>query len=186
MGKIDKLQQARMDGMVRALDIVEAKGADALKEEIRFRNATGMQLDIDIEKANETMAMVARRMYMIFVTVAMWTIHELWHHGKKGLHDFKNRFNEYVQELNAVDYYGGRWIRFKDMATELNTKYDMDLNLDEIATVDELNDRADIRVKRVTIPAIYELLKRYQFEEAAEFIKEFWGKEFFDGKEEIK
>lgn len=180
MGKIDKLQQARMDGMLRALEIAKDKGIDALEAEIRFRNATGLQLDVDMEAAEAAVAKVAERIYMTFSTVTMWSINQLWHHGKKGLHDFEETFNSYVQDLNAVDYYGERYIRFRDMAAELNEKYDLDLSMDHVVEVDELNDSSDIRIRRVTIPSIYELLKRNRFEDAAEFIKDFWGKEFFE------
>ena len=179
MGKIDKLQQARMDGMCRALEITKDKGVDALEAEIRFRNATGLQLDVNMEAAEAAIAKVAERIYMTFSTVTMWTINQLWHHGKKVLHDFENTFNSYVEDLNAVDYYGERYVRFRDMAAELNEKYDLDLSMERITEVDEINDHADIRIRRVTVPSIYELLKRNKFDDAAEFIKEFWGEEFF-------
>lgn len=64
MGKIDKLQQARMDGMCRALEITKDKGVDALEAEIRFRNATGLQLDVNMEAAEAAIAKVAERIYM--------------------------------------------------------------------------------------------------------------------------
>ena len=155
------------------------KGVDALEAEIRFRNATGLQLDVNMEAAEAAIAKVAERIYMTFSTVTMWTINQLWHHGKKGLHDFENTFNSYVEDLNAVDYYGERYVRFGDMAAELNEKYDLDLSMERITEVDEINDHTDIRIRRVTVPSIYELLKRNKFDDAAEFIKEFWGEEFF-------
>ena len=42
MGKLDEYASGRADGLQMALKLVEADGMDALREEIRFRNITGI------------------------------------------------------------------------------------------------------------------------------------------------
>ena len=42
MGKIDEYASGRKDGLLLALKIVEEDGVDALREEIKFRGAKGI------------------------------------------------------------------------------------------------------------------------------------------------
>jgi len=52
------------------------------------------------------------------------------------------------------------------------------LDLDAAATVDSINN--DRFEKRASVPALYELLKREGYEDAAEFLKEFLKEAFED------
>lgn len=151
-------------------------GIEALEEEVRFRNATKLQIDIDTKKADKIYRDMLEKMYATYTTACYWTLNNLWHHGKKGLRAFKDEFDSHVLTLNMVDYYGERYVRFKDMAKELNEKYDLRIDMDRVEDVDTLNDRA--MDMRASIPAIYELLKGNGHEEAAGFLKEFFKEAF--------
>lgn len=44
MGKIDKMEQARREGMSYALRVAKEQGVDGLEQELRRRNATGLPI----------------------------------------------------------------------------------------------------------------------------------------------
>lgn len=176
MAKIDKVQQARMDGFASAYEIAKSKGIEALGEEVRFRNATKLQFEIDENKANEIYRDIMEKVYATYTTVCYWTLNNLWHHGKKGLRAFKEAFDSYVMTINMIDYYGQRYLTFKDMAAELNEKYDIGIDMDRVDEVDLANNRnMDMRA---SIPAVYELLKGRGYEDAAGFIRSFFPEAF--------
>lgn len=176
MGKIDKWQQARMDGLARGLEIAKAGGIEALEQEVKFRGATKLQMDIDRELANGIFRDIMEKVYATYTTACYWTLNNLWHHGKKGLKAFKNAFDSHVITLNMLDCYGGRYVRFREMAAELNDKYDIGIDMERVQEVDLANDRGvDMRA---SIPAIYELLDRQGYKEAAAFIRSFFAEAF--------
>lgn len=59
--KIDTSYQARMDGMVYALRLVEKEGIEALKKDIEFRGANFVPLEINRETMEEIYGMLAAR-----------------------------------------------------------------------------------------------------------------------------
>ena len=179
MGKIDKWQQARMDGLARGLEIAKAGGIEALEQEVKFRGATKLQMDIDRELANGIFRDIMEKVYATYTTACYWTLNNLWHHGKKGLKAFKEAFDSHVMTLTMVDCYGGRYVRFREMAKELNDKYDLGIDMDGVMKVDFINDRGTDM--RASIPAIYILLHDRGYEDAAAFIRSFFAEAFEEG-----
>ena len=182
MAKIDKIQQARMDGLVRGLEIAEKKGIDELKKEVKFRGATKLQFEINMGKADEIYRDMLDKVYATFTVVCYQSIHDLWGYGEKRLKSFKDKFDSYVETLSMVDYYGYRYIEFRDMAKKLNEKYNLDINMDKIEQVDILNRNS--MDMRASIPAIYELLKQNGYTDASLFLKEFFPEAFKNRLEE--
>lgn len=53
MGKIDEYASGRNDGLQLALKIVEEDGVDALREEIKFRGAKGINTAMSKKELNK-------------------------------------------------------------------------------------------------------------------------------------
>lgn len=53
MGKIDEYASGRNDGLLLALKIVEEDGVDALREEIKFRGAKGINTAMSKKELNK-------------------------------------------------------------------------------------------------------------------------------------
>ena len=178
MGRIDKDTRLRVDGMRRALEIVEEKGIDALRAEVKMRGSLGIPCAITREKAVESFHLLASRMYATYVSTAAMAVHDVFGAGEDRLKRWKARLDWYVQQVSTIDDYGDKWMDFRDMAKDLNDRYHLGLDLDAAATVDSINN--DRFEKRASVPALYELLKREGFEDAAEFLREFLKEAFED------
>ena len=183
MGRIDKETRLRVDGMRRALEIVEEKGVEALRAEVRMRGSLGIPCAITREKAVESFYLLASRLYATYVSTAAMAVHDVFGAGEDRLKRWKARLDWYVQQVSTIDDYGDKWMDFKDMAQELNDRYNLGLDLDAAATVDDINN--DRFERRASVPAIYDLLKREGFEDAAEFLKDYLKEAFEDEKRAV-
>lgn len=94
--KIDTSYQARMDGMVYALRLVEKEGIEALKKDIEFRGANFVPLEINRETMVEIYGMLAARITQTMLTMVLATLRDSKGWGRKRLKDFKERFEKKV------------------------------------------------------------------------------------------
>ena len=183
MGRIDKDTRLRVDGMRRALEIVEEKGVDALRAEVKMRGSLGIPCAITREKAVESFHLLASRLYATYVSTAAMAVHDVFGAGEGRLKRWKARLDWYVHQVSTIDDYGDKWMDFKDMAQELNDRYNLGLDLDAAATVDDINN--DRFERRASVPALYDLLKREGFEDAAEFLRDYLKEAFEDEKRAV-
>lgn len=183
MGKIDKETRLRVDGMRRALEIVEEKGVEPLRAEVRMRGSLGIPCAITREKAVESFRLLASRLYATYVSTSAMAVHDVFGAGEDRLKRWKARLDWYVQQVSTIDDYGEKWMDFKDMAQELNDRYNLGLDLDAAATVDDINN--DRFERRASVPALYDLLKREGFEDAAEFLRDYLKEAFEDEKRAV-
>lgn len=183
MGRIDKDTRLRLDGMRRALEIVEEKGVEALRAEVKMRGSLGIPCAITREKAVESFRLLASRLYATYVSTSAMAVHDVFGAGEDRLKRWKARLDWYVQQVSTIDDYGEKWMDFKDMAQELNDRYNLGLDLDAAATVDDINN--DRFERRASVPALYDLLKREGFEDAAEFLRDYLKEAFQDEKRAV-
>lgn len=84
MGKVNEYASGRADGLQMALKLVEEGGIDALKQEIQFRNITGINTVMckkEVEKATERIKeMTCDTIQSLMVP----TIHDEFESGKTG------------------------------------------------------------------------------------------------------
>ena len=92
--KIDTSYQARMDGMVYALRLVEKEGIEALKKDIEFRGANFAPLEINRETMVEIYGMLAARITQTMLTMVLATLRDSKGWGEKRLKDFKEMFEK--------------------------------------------------------------------------------------------
>lgn len=176
MGRIDKDTRLRLDGMVRALEVAERGGIEALRAEVRMRGATGIPCTFTLEKSREIWRTMAGRIYSTYASSAAMSIHDVFGAGQDRLKRWKKRFDWYVQQVSTVDGYGQKWMDFEDMARELNDRYHLGLDEDVAKAVDNINN-SQLEM-RASVPAICELLRREGYEAAAEFLHGFLPEAF--------
>lgn len=94
MGRMSKEEMARMEGMLYAYRIASKDGVEALEEELKKRNITGISLNVshkEMEKATEKMQEMLFDTFMCF-TVGI--LHDRYGFGSKRAKEFTDHFNE--------------------------------------------------------------------------------------------
>lgn len=118
MSSINKEMQARTEGMTYALRIAKEKGLEELEKEIKFRNLTGISLNLsrkDLNKASEKIKEMTMDTFTI-LTVAV--LHDEFGFGEKRCQRFIDRMNKkaecMIDDLCTWDDY------IKSIKEELN------------------------------------------------------------------
>lgn len=174
MAKSDKkIHEQRMSGAVWAWDYIKREGMEAFEKQLKFRNATFIPLEIDEEKVKCILDMITTRIYNSYVTCVYKVLNEDFNFGEKRLKHFRDRFNETCKDVTMVDGYGERLYSFYDYASELNAKYNLDINLDKVEEVDNINLRS--MDTRANVHDIELLLHDHGYGEAAAFLVQYLG-----------
>lgn len=179
MAKIDKFQQARMDGMVRALYIAKTGGIDALEDEVKFRNAVPVPFELDKKYAGQVLDGCAERIYSTFTTVVYKALHEEFGFGAKRLQAVESKIQHDCEEIDSVDPYGYRYLEFTDIAKEYNKLYGLHINTDATKKSDDLTSRS--KDLRMSVRAVHEWLVQNGFDDAAVKFRE-WFPEALGGR----
>lgn len=87
MGKIDEYASGRNDGLLLALKIVEEDGVDALREEIKFRGAKGINTAMSKKELNKACTKIKE------MTLSVATLHDEFDFGAKRCQRFIKRAN---------------------------------------------------------------------------------------------
>nr|DAD86139.1 MAG TPA: hypothetical protein [Siphoviridae sp. ctGyV19] len=118
MSSINKEMQARTEGMTYALRIAKEKRLEELEKEIKFRNLTGISLNLsrkDLNKASEKIKEMTMDTFTI-LTVAV--LHDEFGFGEKRCQRFIDRMNKkaecMIDDLCTWDDY------IKSIKEELN------------------------------------------------------------------
>lgn len=93
MGKVNEYASGRADGLQMALKLVEEGGIDALKQEIQFRNITGINTVMckkEVEKATERIKEMTCDTVLALMVL---TIRDEFDFGRKRLERLIMRFN---------------------------------------------------------------------------------------------
>ena len=93
MAKIDKLEQARREGMAYALKIAKENGIDGLEEELRFRNIIKAPIAISRPKCDEMIAHIAMNVIDTVTILSAMTLRDEFDFGKQRIQRFVERFN---------------------------------------------------------------------------------------------
>lgn len=177
MAKKDKelkaIMQYRFDGMDYALRIVKSKGVDALEKDLEFRKMTFTPLELSIDWVNDILHDVFTRIYNSYGVAVFKVLNETFGFGKERLHRFQKDFNATLNDIATTDNYGEMLYTFSDYAKIYNKKYDMDIDMDKLETVEALN--YENSNSGVNMRAVEELLSEHGFKDAADFLIEFMG-----------
>ena len=123
MGKVDEYASGRADGLQMALKLVEEGGIDALKQEIKFRNITGINTVMckkEVEKAtNKIKAMTCDTI----LALSVLTIRDEFDFGRHRCERFIKRFNGKTECL--LD----DMLKWKDVLDTVREEMGIDLSI---------------------------------------------------------
>lgn len=95
----DKINDARMAGMLYALKIVQEKGVEGLKEEIKFRSYTKISIAVDRREADKTIDRIKNCTIDTIKILAIMTLKDEFGFGTKRINQFIKRFNDKTECL---------------------------------------------------------------------------------------
>lgn len=93
MGKIDKMEQARREGMSYALRVAKEQGVDGLEQELERRNASGLPIAYKRETLQEAWDNVKMQTLDMVCLVAEMVLRDEFDFGKARLERFRKRFD---------------------------------------------------------------------------------------------
>ena len=106
MGKIDEYASGRNDGLQLALKIVEEAGVDALREEIKFRGAKGINTAMSKKELNKACTKIKEMTLDTMLTLSVATLHDEFDFGLDG----KSWYYVFSENM----------IRYEDIDTEMS------------------------------------------------------------------
>ena len=99
MAKVNELMDGRNQGLVMALKVIKDGGIKALEEEIKYRNLSGVSLNItktELEAATYKMKMHATE---VAIVISMVALLEEFQFSKYQVQKFKKTFDD---KVNAI------------------------------------------------------------------------------------
>lgn len=172
MAKVDKLLQARIEGMIAACKIAKEKGLDALEKDIKMRNILKVDLWARKGEVDELYGNISKNCYTSIMVTMLYTLNKVFGFGKDRLHKLKNEFDENANELLDLDRWGEHYTTFKEYEAFLHDKYGFDFSEKAISELDLSNKRLNPEYKRCELSAICDLLDASGYNDAATFLRE--------------
>lgn len=115
MSKLDKYMQGRTEGMEFALRLAKDKGIEELEKEVRFRNRTGVSLNLTRQEIASGSENIKNMTFDTMLAMSMMVLRDEFDFGKIRLRRFKDRFTEKTASL--VDDYC-TWLDIVDTLKE--------------------------------------------------------------------
>lgn len=176
MAKQDKkIMQYRIDGMMYAYDVVKNKGIEELEKDLKWRRAKFVPLEISAEQIKEALDEICTRVYNSTQVAIYKVLHDIFGFGKRRLKRFERGFNETCKDLQTLDAYGERMYCFEDYAEEYNEKYELDIDMSVVKTLDGLTESDMENHKRADVNEIKKLLADHGYQDAAGFLESYLG-----------
>ena len=93
MGKVETFTSGRSAGMLLALQIVKEGGIEALEKEIRFRNVSGINLQVTAKELNKATELIKAQTIKTVVLLAISVLHDRFGFGPKRCKEFFKWFD---------------------------------------------------------------------------------------------
>lgn len=103
MSKLDQYMQGRTEGMEFALRLAKDKGIEELEKEVRFRNRTGISLNLTRQELAAGSQNIKNMTFDTMLAMSLMVLRDEFDFGKKRLERFKDRFTQKATSL-ADDY----------------------------------------------------------------------------------
>lgn len=103
MSKLDQYMQGRTEGMEFALRLAKDKGIEELEKEVRFRNRTGISLNLTRQELAAGSQNIKNMTFDTMLAMSLMVLRDEFDFGKKRLERFKDRFTQKATSL-AGDY----------------------------------------------------------------------------------
>lgn len=94
MSSRNKEMQARSEGMAYALRIAREKGIEELEKEIKFRNLTGISLNLSRKDLNQASEKIKEMAMDTFTILTVAVLHDEFGFGEKRCQRFIDRMNQ--------------------------------------------------------------------------------------------
>jgi hypothetical protein len=101
MGKLDAYASGRNDGLTLACRLVEQGGIEALKKEIAFRNAWGINVAMSHKELEKACEKIKERTLDTMMVLSVATLRDEFEYGQKRCQRFMDRMNRKAECLLA-------------------------------------------------------------------------------------
>lgn len=125
MSKLDKYMQGRTEGMEFSLRLAKDKGIEELEKEVRFRNRTGVSLNLTRQELAAGSQNIKNMTFDTMLAMSLMVLRDEFDFGKKRLERFKDRFTQKATFL-ADDYC--TWLDIIDTIKE-ETGIDLEIRI---------------------------------------------------------
>ena len=125
MSKLDQYMQGRTEGMEFALRLAKDKGIEELEKEVRFRNRTGISLNLTRQELAAGSQNIKNMTFDTMLAMSLMVLRDEFDFGKKRLERFKDRFTQKATSL-ADDYC--TWLDIIDTIKE-ETGIDLEIRM---------------------------------------------------------
>ena len=150
------------------------KGIDGLEKEIRARGALGVGLKVDNKRLQEGYRLLTSVLYQNIMTTALMTLADTFNFGEKRLKRFKTAYDEKAMLIVDLDGFCEHYVTFEDMGIELKKKYNIDMDIEMMASNQNVIDEDH---NRRVLPRIIELLESKGQKEASDILREYLHEE---------
>lgn len=172
MAKRDKEFEARMQGMIYALNKVREEGIEGLERDMKKRNLLKLPLNVTEKKMHEYFGIISKNLYNNALTSVAYTLHNDYGFGMKRISEFKKAFDKNVQATLDLDYLGGHYVRLEDFAIEMNEKFNLGIDINRVASCQEVYDNGEEKYKMCNVEKVIQELRENGFKDAAVFIED--------------
>ena len=93
MGKLDREQKARMDGMAYALRIAQKEGVEGLEKDLKRRGITGISLPASHKEIDRELDKIKMQILDTVLAMSCMVLRDNFSFGTKRLNRFKEKFN---------------------------------------------------------------------------------------------
>lgn len=97
--KLDQYMLGRTEGMELALRIAKDKGIKELEKEVRFRQRTGISLNVTRQELNAASNKIKEMTLDTFTILSIACLHDLWGFGQKRCQQYMDKMAEGAQYL---------------------------------------------------------------------------------------
>ncbi len=99
MGKLEEYMKGRTEGMEFALRLVKDKGIEELEKEIKFRNRTGISLNVTRQELNAASGKIKEMTLDTFTILGVAALHDAFGFGEKRCQRFMDKMREGAEYL---------------------------------------------------------------------------------------
>lgn len=106
MSKLDQYMRGRTEGMEFALRLAKDKGIEELEKEVRFRNRTGISLNLTRQELAAGSQNIKNMTFDTMLAMSLMVLRDEFDFGKKRLERFKDRLLKKLHHWQTTTVHG--------------------------------------------------------------------------------
>lgn len=168
----DRDYENRMYGYISAYNKAQKEGLEAVGKDIKNRNLLKVNVAVPESKMREIYEVCSKNCYNNMLTGILYVLHDCCQFGKVRIKKVKDAFDKLVIDTMDLDYMGEHYVRLQDFAIELNEKYDIGIDINKVASCEEISDKSRSEdYHYCQVDKVIKSLKENGFADAAEFLE---------------